>query len=332
MSRDEDIRPRDVTGEVDAPDNCVKVPRADDVMSVWTQRHRPEARVKRFGVHAIGCSQRRADLRRDRRSRPSVHHIGIRRIPVGPSCVAGGARVHRWSGVLWINGQHFIGCRDDVLARFAVPNWEGHAVIALTGDIPVPVQSLDPSFIPRPHVFGVPFDPAPGINPDLLLVEQADEPLAGEQVLNVRSATFVDTDGVFDRFLGEDEASGTKVFQDACAGLLQCQTLIRARNRIHPAVRSDCHLQGQAVISPPANVRDIPEGATHYGASTLFRVGVRVGKDRDFDTKDWGPRGLANQVAVAIIGWIDENSDASGKEFRSGSGNLDCSRPVGMRL
>ena len=86
------------------------------------------------------------------------------------------------------------------------------------------------------------------------------------------------------------------------------------------------------MISPPANVRDIPEGATHYGASALFRIGVRVGKDRDFDTKDRGPRGLANQVAVAIIGWIDENSDASGKEFWSGGGNLDCSCPVAKRL
>src|SRR5579883_1592036 len=140
---------------------------------------------------------------------------------------------------LWVNGQLLEGGQFQGAAGFARPGREGNAKVALTRDAPVPLQVLNPAFVARQHVFRVPGDPAPGLQQTLLLIEDANEPLARVQVLDGRTAAFMRADSMLNRLLLQNLSMLCQQVEHTLSRLRDGQPCQRASQGSHASIATN---------------------------------------------------------------------------------------------
>ena len=140
-----------------AADDAVEEPGADDLVGLRPHVHREHA-VEEVGV----VDPARDDLRRERRRRPGVHHVGVADEPAGLTTLRlvvavghVGRRVDRKASLVRGDRAGPIGC---AVVEHRVPDGEGHAEEALTGDVPVASEAVDPVLVAHPHEVGVPVE------------------------------------------------------------------------------------------------------------------------------------------------------------------------------
>src|SRR5213593_4518817 len=79
-----------------------------------------------------------------------------------------------------------------------IPDRKRHAEKALAAHTPVAVQTVDPVFVPRTHVFGMPPQLAPARQQRLAEFDRLEEPLPARDDLERTIALLVELDGVGD--------------------------------------------------------------------------------------------------------------------------------------
>ena len=150
------------------------------------------------------------DLRRQRRGRPGVHDVGLggeaaRLVALVLGVTRGGIGqgIHRQA----CSGRRRSGCAKSgsPSASDRVPDRERNPEVALPRDAPVLVEALDPVGVAGLHVGRVPLDLVALGEQRLLVLEDADEPLAGRHELERAVALLVELDDLIGRFGLADE-------------------------------------------------------------------------------------------------------------------------------
>ena len=133
---------------------------------------RPHGKGKNLAIEGLVHPHASGYLRRQRRGRPSVHHI----LFLPPIRSPTGTRF-QGATLLWVNGQFVRPSHPFPPTSPAVPNREGHSEKALPGNAPIPSQSLHPLTVPDAHMGRAPVELPPHLQQFLLEVEHSHKPL-----------------------------------------------------------------------------------------------------------------------------------------------------------
>ncbi len=331
--RDRGVAPRqDVLHDVRA-DDAVEEPRADDLVGLRPHVHREHA-VEEVRV----VDPARDDVRRDRRRRPGVHHVGVADEPAGLTTLRlvvpvgrVGRRVDRKASLVRGDRTGPIGC---AVVEHRVPDREGHAEEALTSDVPVASEAVDPVLVAHPHEVGVPVELATA-GQQLVGRRVLDEPLPARDDLERSVAVLPELHRMGDRLrladhvagLGEQLDHAGLRLRDRAAGDLGPRAVGGdALRRVldDAAVTADDRAHRQPELAPPDDVGGVTERADHRDARPLLGIGELVCDDRDLDVEERRANVRAEEGLVARVVRMGDEGDARGDQL--GSRRLDVDR------
>ena len=176
-------------------DHAGEEPGPDDVVRLGAQVHREDALPQVVvGLPAAG------DLRRQRRGRPGVHHVGIADEAAGLAAlvlgVAAGSERRRVDRQVGLAGEERVVVVGLALGVERVPDRERDAEEALARDEPVAVEAADPVVVAVLHVSREPLDLRAALDhlgaQSGVAATVADVPLAGRDDLEGLVALLVE--------------------------------------------------------------------------------------------------------------------------------------------
>ena len=187
----------------------------------------------------------------------------------------------------------------------AVPQREGHAVITLARDAPIPVQVFHPGAVACLHMLGVPVHLFTSRQQLVFEIQHADEPLRCHDVFHGRVAALVHADRLLRGLAVQDQPLRLQVCLDLAARLSDGQSGVVAGRRRSCARRGQsprsaagcgCSHQATSAVSPKVQhiTAPVPFSGSAAGSSS---IGTSCPKS--------GTVALApEQVSVACIsGW-----------------------------
>src|SRR5450631_4048262 len=186
--------PGDTIGMIQALNNGIESPGTNNIVSLWTQIGWEMLR-KPGGIRGPASNNKR----RTRGGGPGIHNILLWSEISGPTST--------WlvgSGNARINGQLFHASKLYLTASTTRPSRKRNAHKTLTRDTPVPLQMLNPMFIATAHILWPPLNLATRLNKTLLLIENANKPLARMLILNRRTTPLMQANVMFNGLLIQD--------------------------------------------------------------------------------------------------------------------------------
>ena len=201
----------------------------------------------------------------------------------------------------------------------AEPHRERHAVASLPGDVPVPLEPVDPVLQPAPHERGDPFQlgrasPEPvGVLPD------RDEPLRPDLELHRRLAPLVHPDDLPHRIAAHQQPGLVQGLDDGRTALRQRQPGELAGQLTETAVRLHHQAQVQVIAPPLEHVFAVAERAHHHQPGAVLRVHGLVGEHRHLVAEQRHGRPL--QPGVPRVGGMVVQGHAGRQQFGTGGGD-----------
>jgi hypothetical protein len=215
-------------------------------------------------------------------------------------------------------------------AVLAVPDRDRDARIALSRDTPVPLQPLDPVFVPGVHLLGVPVHLPAGLQILVLFVEDFDVPLLGDEEFDVGRTALVDVDVVADLPAVPKVALIVEILDDLFASLVGREPFVLLGEIGHRSGLVDGDAERQVVGLIPLDVGLVAEGTGHHDAGPFLHVDALVLDDRHFVTEERDPSSLPDQMCVLLVVGMDEHGDTRGEQF--GAGRRDDDVLAGVLL
>ena len=256
------------------------------------------------------------DLRRERRDHPGVHHVGVWRQLGRP---AGRAGRHRRRVRQRVHRQVLQPGQHRLRAGVAEPHRERHPVTPLPGDVPVPLEPVDPVLEPAAHERGDPLELGRAGPEPVGVLPHRDEPLRPDLELHRRLAPLVHPDDLPHRFAADQQPGLVEGLDDGRTGLGQRQPGELACQLAETAVRLHHQPQVQAVPPPLQHVLAVAERAHHHQPGAVLRVHRLVGEDRHLVAEQRHDRPL--QPGVPGVGGMVVQRHAGRQQLRPGGGD-----------
>ena len=193
---------------------------------------------------------------------------------------AGRARIQRRLVGERVDRQVLEPGQDRSVARGAEPDRERHPVPPLPGDVPVPLEPVDPVLEPAPHEGRDPLQLGRAGPEPVGVLPHRDEPLRPDLELDRRLAPLVHPDHLTDRHAGDQQPGLVERLDDRRPGLRHGQPGERPGQLAQAPVRLHHQAQIQVVAPPPQHVLAVTERAHHHQPGPVLRVHVLVGPHR----------------------------------------------------
>ena len=204
-------------------------------------------------------------------------------------------RVDRRRALERVDGQLLFGGEHGLAALFAEPDREGHAVEALTRDVPVVLQALDPTVEAHLHVVGMPRELRAAREQLVGEVEDAHEPVRPHLELDRALRALGHRHLLLDLLRAAERAGGFEVGDDPFARRVDVEAGVLAGDVGQLARGVDAEPQREAVALPALHVGAVAEGAHHHEPGTELGANLLVGEDGHFVAGDRDDRVLIGE-------------------------------------
>ena len=317
-------------------DDAGEEPGADDVVRLGAQVHREHAPPQ--VVVALPAA---GDLRRQRRGRPGVHHVGVAdeaaRLPaLRPRRTRGGTSVRRVDRQLRPPRQRSAGrSRGSPSASSGYQTGNGMPKKRCRLDQPVAVQALRPSCRSgaacRPASTGSRCRARPSPRGDPRRARRCGCTTGGSRRSRAacrrsrRSSSsawsaWARPRGRRTRAAGRPSPRGPRTSSCPASSAYAAAAWSPASHggvsRLQPAVAADHRADRQLELAPPLDVGEVAERAAHRDAGALVRLGEVMGEDRDLHAEDRARHGAAEQRLVALVVRVGDQRDHRRDQLR----------------
>ena len=219
-----------------------------------------------------------------------------------------------------IHGQVLSPGQHRRVAGGAEPDRERHSVPALPGDVPVPLQPVDPVLEPAPHERRDPLQLGRAGPEPVGVLPHRDEPLRPDLELHRGLAPLVHPDHLPHRDAARQQARLLQRLDHGRTPLGHRQPGKRPGQLAEAPVRPQDQPQGQVVAPPPQHVLAVTERAHHHQPGPVFRVHVLVGQHRHLVAEQRHARG--GEPGVPGIGGMVVQRHAGRQQLGPGGGDL----------